>query len=430
MPYNILSKFVSRFFHTQANRQLPQYFRDAFLNQLSRLRANNIYREYFEVVRIAGKAPYMIWKKKDGTRSEIISFCSLDYLNLSEHPRVIRALIQSANRHGIGSGGSRAIGGNSSSIVRLEQKLADFHGFEDGVVFTSGFVANGGAIQTLAADSEDIVCISDEENHASIIDGIKISGTEKQIFRHNDMEHLEELLKKAASNSKKPIILCESVYSMSGSIAKLKEINWLADKYKALWYVDEVHAVGVYGPGGRGIAAREGIKPDIIQATLSKAFGTHGGYIVASKLICDFLRRKARPFIFTTSLPPALLDAAACSIDVAEKMEAEREYLAVLSSTLKQKLRNAKIPIKPSEAHIIPVMIGDPEKCKKISDILMNEFHLYAHPILPPTVPTNKAQLRISLNVAHKLEHIDQLVNGLSHAFEVTESNRQRMVKF
>lgn len=400
---------------------LPSSFRHAFQGKLDDMKRSKIYRYYYNVQRIAGESPYLLWHRPDNTTKKVISFCSLDYLGLSQHPEIIAALQKSVAQHGVGSGGSRAIGGNSTSIVRLEQKLAEFHHTEAARVFTSGYVANTGAISVLASTVEKPIFLSDEENHASIIQGMKIERTNKIIFKHNDMHQLEKLLIESRQQGLNPIIILESVYSMSGSIAPLKIAAELAKKYQALLYVDEVHAIGLYGPSGRGIAAREGVTPHILLGTLSKSFGVQGGYIACDKLTCDLLRT-ASSFIFTTSLPPSISDAVSTGIDVITKMDSERAHLLRLSHILQQKLEVNGINFKPSESHIIPIVIGDAEKCRKISDILINSFDCYAQPIVPPTVRQNEAQLRIALNVKHNLEHVDQLVRALTKTFEMIDT--------
>jgi 5-aminolevulinate synthase len=332
---------------------------------------------------------------------------------MGQHPDVIAAMCDAAGRMGSGAGGTRNISGNNHPLVELERELADLHGKEAGLVFTSGFVSNEAAISTIARLLPNCLIFSDELNHASMIEGIRRSGVEKKIFRHNDVAHLESLLKAAAPGRAK-LIVFESVYSMDGDIAPIAAIADLADKHNAMTYIDEVHAVGMYGPHGGGVTEREGLahRIDIIEGTLAKAFGMLGGYITGSRALIDAVRSYAPGFIFTTALPPAIAAAATASIRHLKRSQSERDGQQRQAQRTKDVLSAAGLPVMPSETHIVPILVGDPELCKMASDRLLNRHAIYIQPINYPTVPRGTERLRITPTPLHS----DALIEGLRDA--------------
>jgi 5-aminolevulinate synthase len=334
-----------------------RFFEDA----IDQLHAERRYRVFADLERMVGKFPRALWRTGADTR-EITVWCSNDYLGMGQHPSVVSAFQDAAGRMGSGAGGTRNISGTSNPLVELERELADLHGKEAGLVFTSGFVSNEAAISTIARLLPNCLILSDELNHASMIEGVRRSGAEKRIFRHNDVGHLESLLQ-AAGRERAKLIVFESVYSMDGDIAPIREIADLAEKYNAMTYIDEVHAVGMYGPRGGGITEREGLadRIDIIEGTLAKAFGTLGGYITGTSAVIDAVRSYAPGFIFTTALPPALAAAATASIRHLKSSQEERDAQQRQAARAKQILGDAGLPVMPSVTHIVPVLVGDPE---------------------------------------------------------------------
>jgi 5-aminolevulinate synthase len=384
-----------------------------FSKALTRLHDERRYRVFADLERIAGRFPTTIWHSPEGPR-EIIVWCSNDYLGMGQHPKVIGAMVETATRMGTGAGGTRNISGTNHPLVELEHELADLHGKASALVFTSGYVSNETGISTIAKLVPDCLILSDAFNHNSMIEGIRQSGCEKKIFRHNDLDHLETLLKEAGPARPK-LIVFESIYSMDADIAPIGAICDLADAYGAMTYLDEVHAVGMYGPRGGGIAERDGVmaRVDVIEGTLGKAFGCFGGYIAARAEICDAVRSYAPGFIFTTALPPAVCAAAAASIRHLKASQWERDKHQERVARTKAVLTASGLPVMPSDTHIVPIAVGDPEKCKAASDLLLSEHGIYIQPINFPTVPKGTERLRVTPTPYHDDHLIDALAEAL-----------------
>ena len=390
------------------------FFEDA----VAALKNERRYRVFADLERIAGRFPRATWHSPEGPR-EIVVWCSNDYLGMGQHPKVVGAMVEAATRMGTGAGGTRNISGTNHPLVKLEAELADLHQKEAALVFTSGYVSNQTGISTLARLIPDCLILSDALNHNSMIEGVKQAGCAKQVWRHNDLAHLEELLK-AAGTERNKLIVFESVYSMDGDIAPIKEICDLADKYRAMTYIDEVHAVGMYGPRGAGVAERDGqmARIDVIEGTMGKAFGCLGGYITGKAAVIDAVRSYAAGFIFTTALPPAICAAAAASIRHLKESQAERTAHQAQAARAKAVLAAAGLPVLDTPTHIVPVMVRDAEKVKMASDMLLTEHGIYIQPINYPTVPRGTERLRITPSPLHTDALIDQLAEALVDVWE------------
>src|SRR3954463_1138543 len=389
-----------------------------FEEAIDQVHAERRYRVFADLERIAGSFPRAIWRS-NGHAQEITVWCSNDYLGMGQHPTVISAMQNAAGRMGSGAGGTRNISGTNHPLVELELELADLHSKDAALVFTSGFVSNEAAISTIARLLPNCLLLSDELNHASMIEGVRRSGAEKKIFRHNDVGHLESLLQSAGRERAK-LIVFESVYSMDGDIAPIARIADLAERYNAMTYVDEVHAVGMYGPRGGGITERDGVmhRIDVLEGTLAKAFGCLGGYIAGNADIIDAVRSYAPGFIFTTALPPAICSAATAAIRHLKTSNWERERHQERAARVKAILAAAGLPVMSSDTHIVPVFVGDPELVKQASDLLLEEHHIYIQPINYPTVARGTERLRITPSPYHEDGLIDQLAEALLQVWE------------
>ncbi len=389
-----------------------------FADAVTRLRDERRYRVFADLERIAGRFPRAVWHSPQGPR-DVVIWCSNDYLGMGQHPKVIGAMIETATRMGTGAGGTRNISGTNHPLVELERELADLHGKDAALVFTSGYVSNQTGISTLARLMPDCLILSDAMNHNSMIEGIRQSGCEKLVWRHNDVDHLEELLATAAPDRPK-LIAFESLYSMGGDVAPLQRICDLADRYDAMTYCDEVHAVGMYGPSGAGVAARDGTmhRIHVIEGTLAKAFGCLGGYIAASANLVDAVRSYATGFIFTTALPPAICSAATAAIRHLKVSDWERGRQQDRAARVKAVLNAAGLPVMLSDTHIVPVIVGNPEKCKAASDLLLADHGIYIQPINYPTVARGTERLRITPTPFHEDALIDRLAEALVDTWE------------
>lgn len=396
-------------------------YRRYFDQAIGHLRDERRYRVFADLERTPDRFPEALWHP-DASNSEartVTIWCSNDYLAMGQHPAVINAMTEATRNFGAGAGGTRNISGTNHPLVQLEEELAGLHGKQAALAFTSGWISNLAAIGTIGQLLPDCLILSDALNHNSMIEGVKRSGAAKQIFRHNDMAHLEELLK-AAGSARAKVIVFESLYSMDGDIAPVAKIAELAKRYNALTYVDEVHAVGMYGPTGGGICEREGVMDqiDIIEGTLAKGFGTLGGYITADANIIDAVRSYAPSFIFTTALPPAIASAAHAAVRHLKSSRVEREGQKKQVALTKSALEAAGLPVMPNPSHIVPVFVGDAELCKQASDLLLEEHGIYIQPINYPTVARGTERLRITPTPRHSSAHIANLVTAMTEVWD------------
>ncbi len=393
-------------------------YQDFFNQKLDSLRDEGRYRVFADLARRRGVFPQATYHCADSDKPVTV-WCSNDYLGMGQHPEVLGAMHQAIDECGAGAGGTRNISGTNHYHVLLERELADLHDKQAGLIFTSGYVSNWAALGTLARMLPDCVVFSDADNHASMIEGIRQSRAQKEIFAHNDPEDLDKRLSRYDPDRAK-LVTFESLYSMDGDIAPIAEICDVADAHNAMTYIDEVHAVGMYGPRGGGIAQREGISDrlTVIEGTLGKAFGVHGGYIAASESLCDFVRSYASGFIFTTSLPPAVAAAARASIHHLKTSNSERLAQQERVATVKQRFKAAGLPVKDNNSHIVPLMVGDPVICKQISDELLSSDGIYIQPINYPTVARGTERLRLTPTPLHSDADIDHLVASLERIWQ------------
>ncbi|GHC15794.1 MULTISPECIES: 5-aminolevulinate synthase [Gemmobacter] len=394
---------------------------------IQRLHDEGRYRTFIDIERRKGQFPHAVWRKPDGTEKDITVWCGNDYLGMGQHPAVLSAMHEALDATGAGSGGTRNISGTTLYHRRLEAEIADLHAKEAALVFSSAYVANDATLSTLPKLFPGLIIYSDALNHASMIEGVRRNGGAKRIFRHNDVAHLRELI--AADDPAAPkLIAFESIYSMDGDFGPIREICDLAEEVGALTYLDEVHAVGMYGPRGAGVAERDGqmARVDIINATLGKAFGVFGGYIAASAKMVDAIRSYAPGFIFTTSLPPVVAAGAAASIAFLKTAEGQalRDKQQLHAQILKMRLKGLGLPIIDHGTHIVPVHVGDPIHCKMLSDMLLDQFGIYVQPINFPTVPRGTERLRFTPSPVHESSQIDAVVKAMDRLWQHCALNR------
>ena len=397
-----------------------------FLDQsLNRLHNEGRYRTFIDIVREKGNFPHATWHRPDGTDASVTVWCGNDYLGMGQHPTVLNAMHEALDATGAGSGGTRNISGTTVYHKRLEDELANLHGKESTLLFTSAYIANDATLSTLPKLFPDLIIYSDALNHASMIEGIRRNGGSKRIFRHNDLGHLREFLEADDPNVPK-LIAFESIYSMDGDFAPIAEICDLADEFNALTYLDEVHAVGMYGARGAGVAERDRLmhRIDIINGTLAKAYGVMGGYIAASVKLCDAIRSYAPGFIFTTSLPPAVAAGAAASVAHLKSDKDLRAQHQTQSKILKYRLKGIGLPIIDHGSHIVPVIVGNPVHTQKLSDMLLQDFGIYVQPINFPTVPRGTERLRFTPSPVHGPAEIDALVRAMDTLWAHCALNR------
>ncbi|MFP7570716.1 5-aminolevulinate synthase [Marivita sp. S2033] len=395
---------------------------------LDRLHQEGRYRTFIDIERQNGQFPHAVWRKPDGSERNITVWCGNDYLGMGQHPKVLAAMHEAIDATGAGSGGTRNISGTTVYHKRLEAELADLHQKEAALLFTSAYIANDATLSTLPKLFPGLIIYSDSLNHASMIEGVRRNGGAKRIFKHNDLDHLRELL--AADDPEAPkLIAFESIYSMDGDFGPIEAICDLADEFNALTYMDEVHAVGMYGPRGAGVAERDGLmhRVDIINGTLAKAYGVMGGYIAASAKMCDAIRSYAPGFIFTTSLPPAVAAGAAASVAHLKEDQSLRDQHQLQARILKMRLKGLGLPIIDHGSHIIPVIVGDPKHTKKLSDMMLEQFGIYVQPINFPTVPRGTERLRFTPSPVHGPKEIDTLVQAMDELWSHCALNRAEL---
>ena len=400
-------------------------FETYFDQALERLHEEGRYRTFIDIVREKGAYPHAVWHRENGETKPVTVWCGNDYLGMGQHPDVLDAMQDALLKTGAGSGGTRNISGTTMYHRDLERELADLHRKEAALVFTSAFIANDATLSTLAKLLPNLIIYSDSLNHASMIEGIRRNGGEKRIFRHNDVEHLRTLLEADDASAPK-LIAFESIYSMDGDFAPISAICDLADEFNALTYLDEVHAVGMYGPRGGGVAERDMLmgRIDIINGTLAKAYGTMGGYIASSAKVCDAIRSYAPGFIFTTSIAPAIAAGATASVRFLKLDQILREKHQETARILKTRLRGLGLPIVDYGSHIIPLVVGDPFHTKQLSDMLLNDFGIYVQPINFPTVPKGTERLRFMPSPVHSKAEIDALLNAIDALWSHCALNR------
>src|SRR5215469_11081961 len=388
-------------------------YQGKFEEALGALTLEGRYRVFADILRQRGEFPRAVHHTPDGTRP-ITVWCSNDYLGMGQHPAVLSAMHEAIDRSGAGSGGTRNISGTTHYHVELEKELADLHGKEAALLFTSGYISNEATLSTLVKLLKGAVIFSDEKNHASMIEGVRQGGGPKRIWRHNDLEHLESLLQEYEKDTPK-IIAFESVYSMDGDISPIGAICDLAGKYNALTYLDEVHAVGMYGPRGAGVAERDGAmhRVDVVEATLAKGFGLMGGYIASTAACVDAIRSYAPGFIFTTSLAPVIVAGALASVRHLKASGEERARHQARAAMMKERLAAANLPVMHTPSHIVPVLVGDPVRCKELTDALLERFGIYVQPINYPTVPRGTERIRLTPGPTHTDEQMDWLIAAL-----------------
>ncbi|MEQ3670561.1 5-aminolevulinate synthase [Pseudophaeobacter sp.] len=395
---------------------------------IDRLHEEGRYRTFIDIERKNGQFPHAVWTRPDGGSQDITVWCGNDYLGMGQNPVVLQAMHEAIDATGAGSGGTRNISGTTVYHKRLEAELADLHDKEAALLFTSAYIANDATLSTLPKLFPGLIIYSDALNHASMIEGVRRNGGDKRVFRHNDVAHLRELLE-ADDPAAPKLIAFESVYSMDGDFGPIEEICDLADEFGALTYIDEVHAVGLYGPRGGGVAERDNLahRIDIINGTLAKAFGVMGGYIAASAKMCDAIRSYAPGFIFTTSLSPAVAAGAAASVAYLKEHPELREKHQELAKVLKLRLKGLGLPIIDHGSHIVPVIVGDPVHTKKLSDMLLSEFGLYVQPINFPTVPRGTERLRFTPSPVHGPSEVDHLVQAMDSLWSHCALNRAEL---
>ncbi len=397
-----------------------------FKAKVETLKAEGRYRTFAPLERVCGKFPNAVYTMPDGTQKNVTLWCSNDYLGMGQNPVVLDAMKDALEKYGAGAGGTRNISGTHLLHNALEESLADLHGKESALIFSSGYTANEGALSTLLKLMDNPLVISDAKNHASMIHGMKSGGAEKAIFRHNDLDHLRAILE-STDPARPKIIAFESVYSMEGDIAPIAEICDLAEQFNAFTYLDEVHAVGLYGPRGGGVAEERGLmdRIDMIEGTFGKAYGVMGGFITGRRETVDAVRSFAPGFIFTTSLPPAVLAGALASVEYLKTSQVERMRAHRNAAHLKSLLNTAGIPFLKGESHIVPVIVGDAVCCKRVTDFLMDRYDIYVQPINYPTVPRGTERMRLTATAAHELSDIDHFATVLrdlysaNHLFNV-----------
>lgn len=395
---------------------------------IDRLHEEGRYRTFIDIERQNGQFPHAEWTRPDGSKLDITVWCGNDYLGMGQNPVVLDAMHEAIDATGAGSGGTRNISGTTVYHKRLEAELADLHGKEEALLFTSAYIANDATLSTLPKLFPGLIIYSDAANHASMIEGVRRNGGAKRIFRHNDVEHLRELLAADDPNTPK-LIAFESIYSMDGDFGPIEAICDLADEFGALTYIDEVHAVGMYGPRGAGVAERDGLmhRLDIINGTLAKAYGVMGGYIAASAKMCDAIRSYAPGFIFTTSLPPAIAAGAAASVKYLKNAQELRDSQQLQAKILKMRLKGLGLPIIDHGSHIVPVMVGNPVHTKVLSDMLLEEHGIYVQPINFPTVPRGTERLRFTPSPVHGPRELDALVRAMDALWSHCALNRAEL---